>query len=196
MRGTHFLPLVCPRKLRFIPAYAGNATSCTRRCRTSSVHPRVCGERVRRLAQSDLPGGSSPRMRGTHEAKQRDVRPARFIPAYAGNAKQALPIRRKEAVHPRVCGERALNLAGLIVVFGSSPRMRGTQSKNQTGRQMTRFIPAYAGNASTALAKRSTAPVHPRVCGERPSIPAQPCRECGSSPRMRGTPPSARHSPR
>ena len=72
----------------------------------------------------------------------------------------------------------------------------------------TRFIPACAGNSSPATSSSPATPVHPRVCGElvglvgglssRPRfIPAcagnsvvgfsSPPKNCGSSPRVRGT---------
>ena len=80
---------------------------------------------------------------------------------------------------------------------GSSPRVRGTGCLSGDGRPGVRFIPARAGNSSSVNERPSTAPVHPRACGE------QQYRRCGleygtgSSPRVRGTGPQNRiHYPR
>ena len=55
------------------------------------------------------------------------------------------------------------------------------------GRDLWRFIPAGAGNASSPRVVASAASVHPRGCGERFKI-ARARRDCaGSSPRVRGT---------
>ncbi len=53
--------------------------------------------------------------------------------------------------------------------------------------EFPRFIPACAGNARYAPCRPPPAPVHPRVCGERPCRPLQQARRSGSSPRVRGT---------
>ena len=112
-----------------------------------SVHPRVCGELtglVNKLADNY---GSSPRVRGTRAHGGPRWGPARFIPACAGNSGRAQPVDFGCAVHPRVCGElggsgrgtaRSTRFipacagnslgarTGLVLVVGSSPRVRGT----------------------------------------------------------------------
>ena len=72
--------------------------------------------------------------------------------------------------------------------WGSSPRMRGTQSRCRPCMRRTGIIPAYAGNTRPALARRSIARDHPRVCGEHSSRMLEKLASVGSSPRMRGTP--------
>ena len=52
---------------------------------------------------------------------------------------------------------------------------------------MWRFIPACAGNASTARCRLQPPTVHPRVCGERSMISLFVSGYSGSSPRVRGT---------
>ena len=102
---------------------------------------------------------------------------------------------RSPAVHPRVCGEHAVD------------RVLGVGH--------VRFIPACAGNTRTAPSPTLPPPVHPRVCGEHPRatsaeawedrfIPAcagntrppqvASSTSTGSSPRVRGTPNSPRTS--
>ena len=71
--------------------------------------------------------------------------------------------------------------------WGSSPRMRGTQSRCRPCMRRTGIIPAYAGNTRPALARRSIARDHPRVCGEHGQNAQGTERQGGSSPHMRGT---------
>ena len=70
---------------RFIPAYAGNSLNQFGMGSFKTVHPRVCGEQGLVRWQTEWNGGSSPRMRGTVEAKISFNHRNRFIPAYAGN---------------------------------------------------------------------------------------------------------------
>ena len=92
---------------RFIPACAGNSRSPSPAAPCSTVHPRVCGELVRRqvgdvLSARFIPacagnsraaehgshrdGGSSPRVRGTPRPGSSRRTAKRFIPACAGNS--------------------------------------------------------------------------------------------------------------
>ena len=71
----------------------------------------------------------------------------RFIPAGAGNGRQASPA----CAHPG----------------GSSPRARGTVCVPQLRNVKSRFIPAGAGNGRFAASPRTVKPVHPRGRGER-----------------------------
>ena len=71
--------------------------------------------------------------------------------------------------------------------FGSSPRLRGTQSEQGAARLLKRFIPAPAGNAFLSQRMSSNLAVHPRACGERKCCTSPHCRCSGSSPRLRGT---------
>ena len=53
---------------------------------------------------------------------------------------------------------------------------------------MCRFIPASAGNTRHGRSRNWKTPVHPRVCGEHPSVAFAGSAPSGSSPRLRGTP--------
>ena len=73
-----------------------------------------------------------------------------------------------DSVHPRGCGERSSAMRSRRAVFGSSPRVRGTQPPQLPRRPSRRFRgPAGAENASAASAPPRRGPVHPRGCGER-----------------------------
>ena len=127
-RGTRESGRVCYLIARFIPAYAGNSKSKSRRCLFSSVHPRLRGELILFLIGCKIGIGSSPLTRGTQPQLFWSSGRLRFIPAYAGNSRLA---------SGRILGKQ-----------GSSPLTRGTQTgpRGQTLRR--RFIPAYAGNST------------------------------------------------
>jgi hypothetical protein len=65
--------------------------------------------------------------------------------------------------------------------------MRGTRSARKDGRLDERFIPAHAGNTISMACSRVMNAVHPRACGEHPSLHSTRAERSGSSPRMRGT---------
>ena len=137
--------------------------------------------------------GSSPRMRGTRGRELHARSPVRFIPAYAGNTRKALPELRVRSVHPRVCGEHPKHKQIYCEPFGSSPRMRGTRGRAAMSPRPNRFIPAYAGNTQWTGQAALPRSVHPRVCGEHKPSPDWWRRNGGSSPRMRGTQANCRH---
>ena len=172
---------------RFIPACAGNACRCPAASRSPAVHPRVCGERCRTSFQSHLPGGSSPRVRGTLLHRCEALTATRFIPACAGNAHPVPRWKSPVSVHPRVCGERRETGALKRLADGSSPRVRGTLKREHPALSTNRFIPACAGNAKARTSGFVDKPVHPRVCGEREIARVFWRNRTGSSPRVRGT---------
>ena len=154
VRGTGAPRLTGVQIVRFIPACAGNGSSgacCTRR---STVHPRVCGER---LAVTDLrltAHGSSPRVRGTATSPAPSACRWRFIPACAGNGPSEPRAAPGASVHPRVCGERGEKWLALFSTAGSSPRVRGTGGRLPSGVRKWRFIPACAGNGHGSERRR------------------------------------------
>ena len=106
VRGTPFNFNMNGSGIRFIPACAGNAGQAYSGHKNTSVHPRVCGERIAAPGVSPVMRGSSPRVRGTRRTARRKRSGQRFIPACAGNAPTGLGLSKYSPVHPRVCGER------------------------------------------------------------------------------------------
>ena len=153
----------------------------------STVHPRVCGELVAAGAPGVDDPGSSPRVRGTREHPCEHPCEHRFIPACAGNSNPPTPSPAVRSVHPRVCGELALEKHKASPEYGSSPRVRGTPPNQLALGRHNRFIPACAGNSRATSAPESRAPVHPRVCGELLLFERSDVDGDGSSPRVRGT---------
>ena len=166
-RGTRVWRIANILKLRFIPAYAGNALTPPTDCTRPGVHPRIRGERASRNPPLPCPLGSSPHTRGTPP------------PLHAGPA--------CSAVHPRIRGERVLRLAEIDRQAGSSPHTRGTPVSRCADDHQCRFIPAYAGNAAWGATLRAAASVHPRIRGERKYLSKLDAIDHGSSPHTRGT---------
>ena len=111
---------------RFIPACAGNRDNQRLEDTFQTVHPRVCGEQFLVVLPVFVVVGSSPRVRGTVHTEPTNIRIDRFIPACAGNSHYREDHDCARSVHPRVCGEQAIVIFTIVVVNGSSPRVRGT----------------------------------------------------------------------
>ncbi len=128
-RGTHLRDRFGGRVHRFIPARAGNTQSAHRPRRPSPVHPRASGEHAARASFSGRCSGSSPRERGTPCGVVAVAEGQRFIPARAGNTVIQLETLLGSSVHPRASGEHRDQGPGKIMTNGSSPRERGTPSR-------------------------------------------------------------------
>ncbi len=90
-------------------------------------------------------------------------------------------------VHPRLRGEHAMPLIGMMPRSGSSPPARGTPYCLGAPHRCRRFIPACAGNTSVENMPDSYRAVHPRLRGEH-GVSHPPERLFrGSSPPARGT---------
>ena len=173
---------------RFIPASAGNTFDFAGEKHSQPVHPRERGEHEATRHTSSRVIGSSPRARGTLPLAPFELARLRFIPASAGNTCTQNTDPHGHAVHPRERGEHVLNTAQGAGVAGSSPRARGTRVVGQLGRSKRRFIPASAGNTTTARASETARAVHPRERGEHSLALTVTVSHTGSSPRARGTP--------
>ena len=84
-RGTLGSRMAGRRRLRFIPACAGNTTLRAPGLTLCAVHPRMRGEHLDNAQKMTAIDGSSPHARGTHQFPTQHRRFKRFIPACAGN---------------------------------------------------------------------------------------------------------------
>ena len=75
----------------------------------------------------------------------------------------------------------------IVVILGSSPRMRGTRVHDFGLCHNAGIIPAYAGNTNRCRTGLCLPRDHPRVCGEHGELVHVVPTGRGSSPRMRGT---------
>ena len=90
-------------------------------------------------------------------------------------------------VHPHACGEHQSRALGSTCYAGSSPRMWGTPSFNNSLFSLQRFIPTHVGNTVSGKRLHSAPSVHPHACGEHEYHYYRGAFWAGSSPRMWGT---------
>ena len=130
--------------------------------------------------------GSSPRGRGklTICVPRRTV--TRLTPAWAGKTPQLHLQPARCAAHPRVGGENCFLCGNEGGCVGSSPRGRGKHAQHVAALVHVRLIPAWAGKTPYSRGYAASAPAHPRVGGENPTVARPEPREAGSSPRGRG----------
>ena len=167
-RGTHTTSLWITRKIRFIPAGAGNTRCPSGTLFPQPVHPRRRGEHPGAHVEVYALNGSSPQARGTPARGDAGERIDRFIPAGAGNTAWDHSGSLTLPVHPRRRGEHVRPRGPTNTVHGSSPQARGTLLTFFRHSPTQRFIPAGAGNTRPQRRSRTTSN--------------------GSSPQARGTP--------
>ena len=125
-RGTLIKRRLHVRKLRFIPAHAGNTSAMALPRTKTAVYPRSRGEHLAGSAGFTDEFGLSPLARGTHTDSCRLRPQTRFIPARAGNTMIRCAFSMVSAVHPRSRGEHCLFCVKSRLRIGSSPLTRGT----------------------------------------------------------------------
>ena len=149
-------------------------------------HPRVCGEKLSTTSTDIHPAGSPPRVRGKG-AFMPSCTPTRGItPACAGKSKHKWTVSNFRWDHPRVCGEKDLELYRIMTTKGSPPRVRGKAIHHQHRHSPGRITPAYAGKSGSPGRPCSRGWDHPRVCGEKTFSQLDSTVPPGSPPRVRG----------
>ena len=148
LRGTLVHCCGGEHNLGIIPALAGNTCRTSWAGQTCRDHPRACGERVGASAYDCRLTGSSPRLRGTHFAKMVADFLTGIIPALAGNTLRKPSRRSSKRDHPRACGEHGSHGLLVLVLGGSSPRLRGTLPCTVSVWGIFGIIPALAGNTA------------------------------------------------
>ena len=168
------------------PAYAGKSNGRT--CYGAQVwdHPRVCGEKFCPFGRALSDMGSPPRMRGKGKDFLKIQCHVGITPAYAGKSYAGFWGRLQCWDHPRVCGEKYLNLMNEQREKGSPPRMRGKALRLVPVLLPAGITPAYAGKSSTVCPCDIFHGDHPRVCGEKCRFLSTSEDSVGSPPRMRG----------
>ena len=137
------------RNGRFSPACAGRGTALRSFSQSSTVQPRVCGERPYLTPSASAAVGSAPRVRGEDARGARRDRRLRFSPACAGRGPCRPVARLRVPVQPRVCGERLQERVALLDGGGSAPRVRGEDRRREHVAPVERFSPACAGRGPT-----------------------------------------------
>ena len=152
---------------RITPAYAGKRWTASKKETSRWDHPRICGEKLKRLCQSDGAVGSPPHMRGKERQDGGKNEIHGITPAYAGKRarkRNTYPCNRD---HPRICGEKIMSCERPLIRVGSPPHMRGKANVCGRARADMRITPAYAGKRWSRPACTALFWDHPRICGEK-----------------------------
>ena len=132
--------------MRFTPACAGNIGVAPPMTNPEKVHPRLCGEYVVPILDSNHLTGSPPPVRGISGFIHSANLCSRFTPACAGNINAIIFFPSAHQVHPRLCGEYQENRTPCVCSEGSPPPVRGIFPNRNTRIPLNRFTPACAGN--------------------------------------------------
>ena len=167
MQGKEMPKGLVHRAAGITPAYAGKRTLFFVHYANGRDHPRVCGEKRFLPPSLAFYGGSPPRMRGKVFKKTTGVLPKGITPAYAGKSLRLLGFPRSSQDHPRICGEKLMNISTPTALQGSPPRMRGKAGIAAGTCRAVRITPAYAGKSLHGKGRGGAAGDHPRICGEK-----------------------------
>ena len=155
---------LCGRR-RSIPARAGEPSSLSFTASKNEVYPRACGGTHPQPPAPARLGGLSPRVRGNPRPQIHQHRPARSIPARAGEpASQYLTFTRHR-VYPRACGGTWALIPYSPRCWGLFPRVRGNPPAASGTVIGMRSIPARAGEPRLREICRWYLRVYPRACG-------------------------------
>ena len=152
-----------------IPARAGKTSARRSTSRATRAHPRACGENTDWAVTEISPPGSSPRVRGKQEDRERCLHHVRLIPARAGKTGVHSSWSGSVRAHPRACGENLPGWLDTLLGWGSSPRVRGKPRRPHRQGRRRRLIPARAGKTDIMGSADGDGPAHPRACGENTS---------------------------
>ena len=131
--------------------------------------------------------GLSPLARGTLYTRILCAVDRRFIPAGAGNTTNRPSSRLLQPVYPRWRGEHLMMPPSDKNAAGLSPLARGTPTCRDGCQQITRFIPAGAGNTHPNTSPNRDRTVYPRWRGEHDRLLQRQSLPVGLSPLARGT---------
>ena len=125
MRGKVISSFSSKVQHRITPAYAGKRSSRQSFKDLHQDHPRLCGEKISRVAKIEVPPGSPPPMRGKVFIRIWFQDTLRITPAYAGKSVSGNhpPIWLRD--HPRLCGEKLWPKINTGIPIGITPAYAG-----------------------------------------------------------------------
>ena len=129
VRGSLVRGFSVPRELGIIPAGAGLTFSNLFSKKLYRDHPRGCGAHCHAATLARHIQGSSPRVRGSPAILDEITHVVGIIPAGAGLTSRRVPMQNEPWDHPRGCGAHFLKKCLDLFPVGSSPRVRGSQSR-------------------------------------------------------------------
>ena len=149
VRGKQDVGRPAVRRIRSIPARAGETCVGCHNTGERRVHPRACGGNGSRAVSAALESGPSPRVRGKQRLLDLPEVGAGSIPARAGETGEHQDWSIWKPVHPRACGGNGGGLYSSTWSRGPSPRVRGKRLDPRLPRRRQGSIPARAGETST-----------------------------------------------
>ena len=173
-----------------IPTCAGSTQGRGAWWPLSWDHPRRCGEHSTVPFGATVRRGSSPHVRGARFMDRDNVHEEGIIPACAGSTLLELQNLLLYGDHPRMCGEHIEPTWYAVAVSGSSPHVRGALGRRSDVPIPAGIIPACAGSTRHERPARLRPGDHPRMCGEHAIDGDFGYYTKGSSPHVRGAPPS------
>ena len=138
------------RRLRSIPACAGEPLEPKGLSNTREVYPRVCGGTAIPNLRTISPHGLSPRVRGNPFKLRLFNESDRSIPACAGEPSSMPSWASRMRVYPRVCGGTQRPIEDTQRRNGLSPRVRGNPIASSAAVVSPGSIPACAGEPQWA----------------------------------------------
>ena len=193
VRGKGAFWVIQSLSSRITPACAGKRSTRWKGLIRWQDHPRVCGEKVLFGSYNRSPQGSPPRARGKALPDRGHPLSRGITPAYAGKSAALLPSVRLGPDHPRVRGEKKHRLRSSDEIGGSPPRTRGKAIVLLVLCRGYRITPAYAGKSGCCAGAGLRLKDHPRVRGEKSSMPSAAPFAWGSPPRTRGKVSQVKH---
>ena len=136
------------------PAWAGKRQTAAMPRTMTRDHPRVGGEKPPTVWRPSAGSGSPPRGRGKEKYGIGMTLPSRITPAWAGKRRPQPKYQPPCRDHPRVGGEKLLNVGDCIPVGGSPPRGRGKVSVQPNKKERMGITPAWAGKSPLSLCPR------------------------------------------
>ena len=207
VRGSRKEAVACDEPRGSIPASAGQPHPPAHPLNQDEVYPRECGAACFDWLDGQLPGGLSPRVRGSLTDNIRENHNIGSIPASAGSlprrcrakdtrgsipASAGQPVAAVDeiaaiAVYPRECGAAVERRHAHNHGHGLSPRVRGSRPRGVAAPCWRRSIPASAGQPHPVFAAHSVDRVYPRECGAAYISSGNGYTASGLSPRVRGS---------
>ena len=151
MRGKAPQGLPHGADFRITPAYAGKSLTAVLLIHGGRDHPRLCGEKACMCAIGGVTAGSPPPMRGKAWVRGTSNNRKGITPAYAGKREWKRNCTSASWDHPRLCGEKHMEVYAICDITGSPPPMRGKVCKMIFCELLNRITPAYAGKSLAAF---------------------------------------------
>ena len=186
MRGKAPRFLIAKGLFRITPAYAGKSVKVNEPDCLPRDHPRVCGEKTSSNVPERKNPGSPPRMQGKGCPLLFRYYFIGITPACAGKSSWCGSHPPASGDHPRVCGEKVIQVVPPAPQVGSPPRVRGKVTPHHRVANDRGITPACAGKRRTTRTSGARYRDYPRVCGEKKKCYTKGGILPGSPPRVRG----------